>query len=155
VGESEGAAQQGRNAVQDATTTATGLAEADGSSPESIMLEPTDAELDDWAERERKRRQEWLNGPSEEEKAEWARRERLRRLSQLSDEDREIVMADWARQMVRYPREMQLAAEGMMSLFYRWSRRQMTDFVRAGRDWEDQVAKSGRRIRIRIDDDEE
>jgi hypothetical protein len=154
VGESEGAAQQGRNAAHDAATALSDLEPADGLSPESIMLEPTDAELDDWAESERKRRQEWLKGPTEEEKSEWARRERLRRLSQLSDEDREIVMADWARQMVRYPREMQLAAEGMMSLFYRWSRRQMTDFVRAGRDWEDQVARSGRRIRIRIDDEE-
>jgi hypothetical protein len=119
------------------------------------MLEPTDAELDDWAARERKRRQEWLNGPTEEERAEWSQRERMRRLSQLSDEDREAVMTEWARQMVRYPREMQLAAEGMFSLFYRWSRRQMAEFVRAGRDWEDHFARSARRGRVRLDDDEE
>jgi hypothetical protein len=125
------------------------------SGPDPIMLEPTEAELEDWAARERRRRQEWVNGPSSEERAEWARRERMRRLSELSDEDRDAVMAEWARQMARYPREMQLALEGMFSLFYRWSRRQMNEFVRAGRDWEDQVVQTGRRARVRLRDDDE
>jgi hypothetical protein len=125
------------------------------SGPDPIMLEPTEAELNDWAARERKRRQEWVNGPSTEERAEWARRERMRRLSGLSDEDRDLVMAEWARQVARYPREMQLAFEGMFSVFYRWSRRQMNEFVAAGRDWEDQVVRTGRRARIRLNDDDE
>jgi len=120
-----------------------------------IMLEPTQAELDDWAARERKRRQEWLEGPTAEEREEWAQRERMRRLSQLSDEDRQAVIAEWTRQAVRYPREMQLAAEGMFSLFYQWSRRQMAEFVRAGRDWEEQVSRTGRRGRVHLDDDED
>ena len=126
-----------------------------GSGADPIMLEPTSAELDDWAKRERQRRQEWLNGSTAEEREAWAQRERMRRLSELSDDDRDAVMAEWARQIARYPREMQLAAEGMVSLFYQWSRRQMTEFVRAGRDWEDQVNKTGRRGRVRLDDDED
>ena len=119
------------------------------------MLEPTQAELDDWAARERKRRQVWLEGPTEEERAEWAQHERMRRLSQLSEADREAVIAEWTRQMVRYPREMQLAAEGVFSLFYQWSRRQMAEFVRAGRDWEEHFARTGRRGRVHLDDDED
>ena len=126
-----------------------------GSGVDPVMLEPTEAELDDWAARERERRQAWVNGPTADERAEWAHRERRRRLSHLSDEDREAVIAEWTRHMVRYPREMQLAAEGMASLFYQWSRRQMADFVRAGRDWEDQFARTGRRGRVRIDEADE
>ena len=128
---------------------------AETSSTDPIMLEPTQAELDDWAAREKKRRQEWLQGPTEEERSEWAQRERMRRLSNLSDEDRQAVIAEWTRQAVRYPREMQLAAEGMFSLFYQWSRRQMAEFVRAGRDWEEHVARTGRRGRVHLDDDED
>ena len=78
-----------------------------------------------------------------------------RRLSQLSDSDREAAIAEWTRQAVRYPREMQLAAEGMFSLFYQWSRRQMGEFVRAGRDWEEHVARTGRRGRVHLDDVED
>jgi hypothetical protein len=126
-----------------------------GTGFDPIMLDPTDDELDEWAERERQRRQAWLSGPTAEEREAWAQRERMRRLARLSDEDREAVMAEWARQMVRYPREMQLAAEGMASVFVRWSRRQMAEFVRAGRDWENQFARTGRRGRVRLDDDED
>ena len=151
----ESAEATGRRAAVNNTDGPSDPTSEPGSGIDPIMLEPTEAELDEWAARERKRRQEWLSGPNEHERAAWARRERMRRLSQLSDEDREAVMAEWARQMARYPREMRLAAEGMFSLFYRWSRRQMSDFVRAGRDWEDQVARSGRRGRVRLDDDED
>jgi hypothetical protein len=155
VGESDAPNRQ-RDTAGDAAPGPSNRPEpAETSSIDPIMLEPTEAELDDWAARERKRRQEWLEGPTEEERSEWAQRERMRRLSQLSDEDRQAVIAEWTRQAVRYPREMQLAAEGMFSLFYRWSRRQMADFVRAGRDWEEQVARTGRRGRVHLDDDED
>jgi len=155
VGESDAPIRQ-HDAAGDAAAGSSarpGPDETSGIDP--IMLEPTQAELDDWAERERKRRQEWLQGPTEEERSEWAQRERMRRLSQLSDEDRQAVIAEWTRQAVRYPREMQLAAEGMFSLFYQWSRRQMAEFVRAGRDWEEQVSRTGRRGRVHLDDDED
>ena len=155
MGESDVPTRRRRVAAEGAEGPSTDNGSGAVSSPDPIMLEPTEAELDDWAARERNRRQAWLNGPTDEERAEWAQRERMRRLSQLSDEDREAVMAEWARQMVRYPREMQLAAEGMFSLFYQWSRRQMAEFVRAGRDWEDQFARSARRGRVHLDDDEE
>src|SRR5687767_6848473 len=39
-----------------------------------------------WAERERKRRQAWLEGPDEEEKQEWAEAERKRRKREYRDE---------------------------------------------------------------------
>jgi hypothetical protein len=144
-----------RSAVEGGEGPAGDPGSAMDSGPGPIMLEPTEAELEDWAARERKRRQEWVSGPSTEERAAWARHERMRRLSELSDDDRDAVIAEWARQVARYPREMQLAFEGMFSLFYRWSRRQMDEFVRAGRDWEDQVVRTGRRARVRLTDDDE
>ena len=42
---------------------------------------PTGLDAEDWAARERRRRQAWLNGPSEDERIAWARRERRRRAS--------------------------------------------------------------------------
>jgi hypothetical protein len=155
VGDSDATIKQPAAAAADATAPPDDAELALDSSPEPIMLEPTDAELDEWAQRERNRRQAWLNGPTDDERAAWARQERMRRLSELSDPDREAMFSEWTRQMVRYPREMQLAAEGMFSLFYQWSRRQMADFIQAGRDWEDQVGRTGRRRRVRLDDDEE
>ena len=44
-----------------------------------IVLEPTEAELEEWAERERKRREAWLQGPTAEERAAYVRAERDRR----------------------------------------------------------------------------
>jgi hypothetical protein len=153
--ESDEPTTKGRIAADAPTGSSGGADQGSGPGFDPIMLDPTDDELEDWAERERQRRQAWLNGPSPEEREAWAQRERMRRLSRLSDEDRDAVMAEWARQMVRYPREMQLAAEGMVSLFYQWSRRQMADFVRAGREWEDQFGRTARRGRVRLDDDED
>ena len=46
--------------------------------------------------------------------------------------------------MRRYPREAQLAAEGAVSLMWKWSRRTMIDLVRAGREWE--ASSSPRRV---------
>jgi hypothetical protein len=40
---------------------------------------PTDYDSEEWAERERRRRQSWLAGPTEDEKLDWARSERRRR----------------------------------------------------------------------------
>ena len=44
-----------------------------------MSLGPTEAEVENWAERVRLRRQAWVDGPTEEEKQEWQRRERARR----------------------------------------------------------------------------
>jgi hypothetical protein len=121
---------------------------------EPVMLEPTDAEVAEWADRERRRRQAWLEGPTADERAAYARRERDRRLSRVSD-DGDVFFADRARLMLRTPREMQLAAEGAMSLFLQWSRKTMTEFIEAGREWEDQFTRTDRRGRVPIDDDED
>ena len=43
-----------------------------------VAAEPTDQEVEEWAEREKKRREAWLAGPSEAEKREWRRRQRGR-----------------------------------------------------------------------------
>jgi hypothetical protein len=45
----------------------------------ALDFEPSDAEVEAWAARERERRQAWLRGPSEAQKAVWAERERERR----------------------------------------------------------------------------
>jgi hypothetical protein len=127
----------------------------DTSSIDPIMLEPTQAEL----ERLGRAREEASPGVAAgthrggavgvgSARANATPVEPERRGSQA-------VIAEWTRQAVRYPREMQLAAEGMFSLFYQWSRRQMAEFVRAGRDWEEHVARTGRRGRVHLDDDED
>ena len=79
-----------------------------------IVLEPTEAELEEWVERERKRREAWLQGPSAEERAAYIRAERDRRAAEAQDQEARI--AERLRQMRIYPREAQLAAEGAMSL---------------------------------------
>ena len=48
-----------------------------------MAAEPTDPEVDAWAEREKNRREAWLAGPSDAEKREWSRRQR--ELSELRE----------------------------------------------------------------------
>ena len=116
---------------------------------EGPTVDPTDAEIDAWAERERQRRQAWAAGPSSEERAAYARRERERRLARIGRSD----ASDLAREMLRYPREMQLAAEGMFAIAWKWSRRQMIEFIKAGREWEDEMMAATGRRRVPLDDD--
>jgi len=128
-------------------------ASSDAGTDEPISLEPTQAEIDDWVARERKRRKEWLDGPSAEERDDYARRMRQRRLVDAFD-DGETRIAEGVRLGVRYGRETQLAAEGAMTLFYRWSRRTMADFIRAGREWEEETSLPNRRRRVPLDDED-
>jgi hypothetical protein len=116
-----------------------------------MSLEPTDAEIEEWAERERKRREAWLMGPTAEERAAYASRVRERRLAAL--EGGEEPWTEWGRQMVKYPREVQLAFEGAMSLMLRWSRRSFEELQRAGREWEQDYGNPIRRRRVPLDDD--
>jgi hypothetical protein len=116
-------------------------------------LEPTQAEIDAWVEREKRRRQAWLNGPTSEERDDYARRLRQRRLSDAFDEG-ESRIQDGVRTGVRYGRETQLAAEGAMTLLYRWSRRTFGDLVRAGREWEEETSLPNRRRRVSLDDED-
>jgi hypothetical protein len=128
-------------------------ASADAVTDEPNTLEPTQAEIDEWVAREKKRRQEWLNGPSAEEREDYARRVRQRRLADAFDEG-ETRIAESVRLGVRYGRDTQLAAEGAMTLFYRWSRRTMADLVRAGREWEEETSLPNRRRRVPMDDED-
>ncbi len=126
---------------------------SDSAHAEGPTLDPTPEEIEAWAERERKRREEWLQGPDEDERAAFARRVRQRRIARLYRDPGEIDAFELAREMARYPREAQLAAEGAMSLLWRWYRHRMAEFVEAGREWEEGSAKPARRRRVRLDDD--
>jgi hypothetical protein len=127
-------------------------ASVDATTDETIALEPTQAEIDDWAARERERRQAWLQGPSDDERDAYARRLRQRRLAETFD-DGEQRIQESLRLGLHYGRETQLAAEGAMSLFYRWSRRTLTELVQAGREWEEETSLPGRRRRVPLDDE--
>jgi len=117
-----------------------------------MSLEPTQAEIDEWAEKERRRREAWLKGPSPDERQAYARRVRERRLVEIEGGD--DPWSEWGRQMRRYPREVQLAMEGAMSLFLRWSRRSYEELQKAGRDWESEFSNPIRRKRVPLDDDQ-
>jgi hypothetical protein len=124
----------------------------DAATEATPALEPSKAEIDAWAEREKARRQAWLAGPNEDERAQYAHHLRQRRLAEAFDEG-EFRLQESMRLGLHYGREAQLAAEGAMALFYRWSRRTMTDLVRAGREWEEETALPRARRRVRMDDD--
>ena len=134
--------------MTDSTTKTSGDAVTDA----PIASEPTQAEIDDWAAREKQRREAWLNGPSAEEREAYASRLRQRRLAEAFDEG-ETIIAEKMRLGVRYGRETQLAAEGAMTLFYRWSRRTFSDLIRAGREWEEETSLPNRRRRVPLDDE--
>ena len=119
--------------------------EAEGSA------EPTQAEIDDWAAREKARRAAWLAGPTEDERREYASRVKHRRLAQTFD-DGEHMIDETVRRGLHYGREGQLAAEGAVSLMYTWSRRAFAELVRAGREWEEETAMPTRRRRVPFDD---
>lgn len=120
---------------------------------ESLGLEPTQAEIEEWVAREKRRRQQWLDGPSAEEREAYARQVRQRRLADAFDEG-ETRIADGVRMGVRYGRETQLAAEGAMTLLYRWGRRTFADLVRSGREWEEETSLPNRRRRVALDDED-
>jgi len=116
-----------------------------------------------WAERERRRRQAWLDGPSEEEKERWARRQRRRRRSHDDWDDRPVDRRrdddddeddeDLRDRADRLRREAILAAEGALDYAMRWPFRAWSHLVRAGRDWEDEDFQPRRRRRISYYDD--
>jgi hypothetical protein len=115
-------------------------------------LEPSPEEINAWAERERARRQAWLAGPSQEERAEYATHLRQRRLAEAFDEG-EVMLQERMRQGLRYSREAQLATEGAISLFFRWSQRTFAELVKAGREWEEETNLPRIARRVRMDDD--
>jgi hypothetical protein len=116
-----------------------------------LHVDPSEEEVEAWVARERERRRAWLEGPSDAEQAAWVRRERMRRLAGLGPEARATELARLGR---HYGRESQLVAEGAMSLFWAWSRRALAQLARAGLEWEQEDARSPRRRRVTLDDEE-
>jgi hypothetical protein len=101
------------------------------------FLDPSDAEIEEWAANERQRRQAWLNGPTADEKTAWARRERERRMFERKGDLVRGRIPDALGLLPRPLREMQLAAEGAISLLLHLSLRSAFDrLVRAGHEWE-------------------
>jgi hypothetical protein len=122
---------------------------ADEASP---ALEPSEAEIDAWAAREKARRAAWVAGPNADERQAYARHVRQRRLAEAFD-DGEFRLQESMRLGLHYGREAQLATEGAMAVLFRWSRRTFADLVKAGREWEEDTALPRARRRVSMDDD--
>jgi hypothetical protein len=99
-----------------------------------------------WAERERKRRQAWLEGPDEEEKQAWADAERKRRKREYRDELLDIDL-DEGRQMAD-----QLIA-GFTNRMVEAPLRKLGNLIREGRDAEDRQKEPLRKRRRVYPDD--
>jgi hypothetical protein len=140
-----------------------------GVTNEPNLLEPSEAEVDAWAARERQQREGWLGGPTAEERAAWVQQERERRLASLKPEPAPDATG-LGRRAQRALREAQLAAEGAMRLVWKgveaegpvgfpvgllrkWSRQGMGVLVRAGQEWEEDLAQPSRGRRVPLDDD--
>ena len=118
------------------------------SAEELDLLQPSEAEIEEWAARERKRREQWLSGPTAEEKAVWAWRERERRLTERESFRDPPSFRSASRLVQRSVRKVQLSVEGVASLLFNRSLSDTTDqLVRAGREWEAEVTSQppGRR----------
>jgi hypothetical protein len=135
--------------MRDATEQATDEATAD----ESTSIEPTQAEIDAWVERERERRRAWLEGPGPDEREAYAERLRRRRNLASTFGEGEERLNDSLRVGVRYGREAQLAAEGAMAVLYRFTRKTFAELIEAGREWEQETALPPRRRRVPIDEE--
>jgi hypothetical protein len=133
-------------------TDARGTASANATMDDSGNAEPTQAEIDEWAARERRRREEWVSGPTAEEREAYALRLRQRRLADTFDEG-EAMLAETVRRGRRLGRDSQLAAEGAVALAYRFSRRTFAELVRAGREWEEETSLPTVRRRVSMDDE--
>ncbi len=100
-----------------------------------MSAEPTDQEIEDWAVREKKRREAWLDGPTEAEKREWSQRERhlreLRDLYGASDESDPELERQLER---RLRRDAYLARAGALDLLVNWPHRLGAKLIRGGLD---------------------
>lgn len=133
-------------------------------------LEPTREEVDAWAERERKRREAWLQGPDEEERYEWARRERGRRWARAAYGSGFAPPSTFAwglppivppvdpseldRIEARYIRDTQLALEGTILSLWRLPFRIFASATQAGRVWEEEQRLRTPRQRVPFYDDD-
>jgi hypothetical protein len=149
---------------EDVTHTMPSQPEASANNPDDAIdidpgaadVGPSDAEIENWAQHERERREAWLRGPTQAQRADWAVRERGRRLSEHGPGSSTPRVASGERLFLvqRYAREAQLAAEGAVSMVLGLSMREVFDqLVQAGRDWEDEYASRPVRRRIPLGED--
>ena len=100
-----------------------------------VAAEPTDQEVEEWAEREKKRREAWLTGPSEAEKREWRQRQRdmgeLREVYGASNEPDSLLERELER---RIRRDAYLARAGIVDLLLHWPPRLGAKLIRGGLD---------------------
>jgi hypothetical protein len=100
-----------------------------------VAAEPTDEDVEEWAEREKKRREAWLAGPSEAEKREWSLRQRhlseLRGLYGASDEPDSELERELER---RLRRDAHLARAGLLGLFLNLPYSLGAKLIRSGLD---------------------
>ena len=87
-----------------------------------------------------------------EERAAYAKRLRRRRLADTFDEGEQLIDEGAAAGCAR-ARGPVWRAGGAMALFYQFSRRTFADFVKAGREWEEETALPSRRRRVPLEDE--
>jgi hypothetical protein len=104
-----------------------------------------EADIAAWAEREKKRRQAWLEGPNEEEKQAWADAERLRRKRQYRDELLDIDLFDIDLDEGR--RFADRMMDGFRSRMVDTPLRKLGDLLREGRTVESRRSEPLRRRR--------
>lgn len=121
-----------------------------------MALPPSQEDIDEWADRERRRRQAWLEGPTEYEKEAYARRRSARLRRGYVDEeypahdplarsprlrrdygDEEHPAHDPLVRRVR--RDQRLALSGLAGLFFDWPARAAASLVREGFEYEDSL----------------
>jgi hypothetical protein len=100
----------------------------------------SEADIAAWAEREKKRRQAWLEGPDEEEKQEWADAERLRRKREYREELLEFDLEDGRRMADRL-------ISGFTNRMVESPLRKLGSLIREGQDAEDRKRDPLRRRR--------
>jgi len=115
----------------------------------------SDADVAAWAEREKKRRQAWLDGPNEEEKQAWADAERQRRKRQyredLLDIDLFDIDLDEGRRMADRMADRMMA--GFKDRMVETPLRKLGDLLREGRNAEYRSREPlRRRRRVHPDD---
>jgi hypothetical protein len=117
-----------------------------------------ESDVDAWAERERKRRQAWVDGPSEEEKREWAKAERRRRtrddLEDFVYDEAEENADEVRRILVRMQRNASPALVMLANMLFDAPHRTVGGLLHEAREWdEERYGPPGRR-RVHLDDDD-
>jgi hypothetical protein len=101
----------------------------------TVPAQPTDQEVEAWAEREKKRREAWLAGPSDAEKREWRTRQRdvreLREMYGASDEPEWVLERQLER---RLRRDVYLAGAGIVDFLLHSPTRLGAKLIRGGLD---------------------